>query len=145
VKGRQHPLPLQVALGRGGNLEEEGEEGKKELLGDANIRLPSKNGNPQIQFKQGFIHLNYILYVFQILSPIVTHLPLLVKNRDLSMYLLLYTRCLACLFPLYDLFIVDGKKIFFKIILVDSSITSLNFNFLTERWMMEVERQKVFI
>ena len=61
------------------------------------------------------------------------------------MYLLLYTRCLACLFPLYDLFIVDGKKIFFKIILVDSSITSLNFNFLTERWMMEVERQKVFI
>jgi len=80
------------------------------LLGDANIRIPNKKGNPQIQFNQGFIHLEYILHLFQILSPIVTHLPSLIQRRDLTFYLMLYTRCLACLFPLYHLFIIDGVK-----------------------------------
>src|ERR1700692_1404777 len=80
------------------------------LLGDANIRIPGKKGNPQIQFNQGFIHLEYILHLFHILSPIVTHLPSLVQRRDLTFYLMLYIRCLASLFPLYHLFIIDGVK-----------------------------------
>jgi len=78
------------------------------LLGDANIRQPGKNGNPQIQYNQGFIHLNYILHIFLILSPIVTHLPSLVQQKDLSVYLHLHTRCLACLRPLYNLFVFEG-------------------------------------
>ena len=80
------------------------------LLGDGHIRVTSKNGNPQIQFNQGFINLEYILYIFQIFNPLVTHLPSLIQRRDGSFYLLLYTRCLACLYPLYDIFIVDGVK-----------------------------------
>lgn len=80
------------------------------LLGDGNIRKPYKNGNPQIQYNQGFVHLNHILNIFFILSPILTHLPSLVQRRDLSFYLHLHTRCLACLIPLYDLLIVNGKK-----------------------------------
>jgi hypothetical protein len=63
------------------------------LLG--NIRLPSKKGNPQIQYNQGFIHLNYMLHNFNILSPILTHLPTLIQRKDLSTYL--HSRCLACL------------------------------------------------
>ena len=34
------------------------------LLGDANIRKPGKNGQPQIQYNQGFVHLNHILHIF---------------------------------------------------------------------------------
>ena len=34
------------------------------LLGDGNIRKPNKNGNPQIQYNQGFVHLNHILNIF---------------------------------------------------------------------------------
>lgn len=81
------------------------------LLGDANIRQPSKKGQPQIQYIQGFIHLSYILHIFTYLAPIVTHLPSLVQTKDLSFYLHLHTRCLACLRPLYNLFICEGKKI----------------------------------
>jgi LAGLIDADG DNA endonuclease family len=82
------------------------------LLGDGNIRKPYNNGYPQIQYNQGFVHLNHILHIFfiLILSPILTHLPSLVQRRDLSFYLHLHTRCLACLIPLYVLFIVNGKK-----------------------------------
>lgn len=80
------------------------------LLGDANIRKPGKNGQPQIQYNQGFVHLNHILHIFFLLSPILTHLPSLVQRRDSTLYLHLHTRCLACLSPLYDLFLANGKK-----------------------------------
>ena len=36
------------------------------ILGDANIRRPGKNGNPHIQFNQGFVHLEYVLFVFSL-------------------------------------------------------------------------------
>jgi len=49
-----------------------------------------------------------MLYIFIYLAPIVTHLPTLVKTKDLSFYLHLHTRCLACLRPLYNLFICAG-------------------------------------
>jgi hypothetical protein len=64
-----------------------------------------------LQYNQGFVHLNHILNIFFILSPILTHLPSLVQRRDLSFYLHLLrsTRCLACLIPLYDLLIVNGR------------------------------------
>lgn len=52
------------------------------LLGDGNIRKPSKNGNPQVQFKQGFTHLVYVLYLFSYLSSICSHFPTLVRTRD---------------------------------------------------------------
>lgn len=80
------------------------------LLGDGNIRKPTPNSNPQIQYNQGFVHLNHMLIMFFLLSSIVTHLPSLVQRRDLTVYLHLDTRCLACLIPLYELFIVEGKK-----------------------------------
>jgi hypothetical protein len=34
------------------------------LLDDANIRRSWKNGNPQLQYNQGFVNLNYILHIF---------------------------------------------------------------------------------
>lgn len=80
------------------------------ILGDANIRRPGKKGQPQIQFNQGFVHLEYILYVSLLLSPLCTHFPALRQQRDASFYLQLSSRCLNCLNPLYDLFIVNGVK-----------------------------------
>lgn len=52
------------------------------ILGDANIRRPGKNGNPHIQFNQGFVHLEYVLFVFSLLSPLCTHFPSLIQQRD---------------------------------------------------------------
>ena len=80
------------------------------LLGDANIRKVGKNGNPHIQYNQGFIHLEHILYLSYFLSPILTHFPSLVQQRDLSTYLHLHTRAFSSLVPLYELFIKDGVK-----------------------------------
>lgn len=80
------------------------------ILGDASIRRPGKKGQPQIQFNQGFVHLEYILYVSLLLSPLCTHFPALRQQRDGSFYLQLTSRCLNCLNPLYDLFIVNGVK-----------------------------------
>ena len=69
-----------------------------------------KNGNPHIQYNQGFIHLEHILYLSYLLSPILTHFPSLVQQRDLSTYLHLHTRALSSLVPLYELFIKNGVK-----------------------------------
>ena len=80
------------------------------LLGDANIRIVGKNGKPHIQYNQGFIHLDHILYLSYLLSPILTHFPSLVQQRDLSTYLHLHTRALSSLIPLYELFIENGVK-----------------------------------
>ena len=80
------------------------------LLGDANIRKVGENGKPHIQYNQGFIHLNHILYLSNLLSPILTHYPSLVQQRDLSTYLHLHTRAFSSLVPLYELFIKDGVK-----------------------------------
>jgi len=80
------------------------------LLGDGNIRKPTPNGNPQIQYNQGFNSLSHMLNISLLLSSILTHFPSLVKSRDMKLYLHLYSRCLACLIPLYNLFIVNGKK-----------------------------------
>lgn len=63
-----------------------------------------------IQFNQGFLHLPYILFVFTFLFPLCTHFPFLIRQRDGSFYLQLYTRCLLCLTPIYDLFVVNGTK-----------------------------------
>lgn len=81
------------------------------LLGDGNIRKPLPNSNPQIQYNQGFIHLAHLLQLCLILSPILTHYPSLVQRRDLTFYLHLHTRCLACLIPLYNLFILNKIKV----------------------------------
>lgn len=80
------------------------------LLGDGNIRKPTPNSNPQIQYNQGFKNLNYMLNISLLLSSILTHYPSLVQSRDKKMYLHLHSRCLACLIPLYNLFIVNGHK-----------------------------------
>ena len=72
-----------------------------------------------IQFNQGFLHLPYVLFVFNYLSPtnyttllFCTHYPsLIVRQRDGLFYLQIYTRCLLCLTPIYNNFIVNGRKI----------------------------------
>uniref|UniRef100_UPI002237B00A LAGLIDADG endonuclease n=1 Tax=Ramaria cf. rubripermanens TaxID=2016387 RepID=UPI002237B00A len=67
-----------------------------------------------IQFNQGFIHLPYVLFFnAKFSSPpfrVCTHYPLLIQARDGSFSLKLYTRCLLSLNPIFDLFIVNGKK-----------------------------------
>lgn len=80
------------------------------LLGDGNIRRPSKNGQPQIQYNQGFVHLKYILFLSSFLYPILVHCPSLIQRRDLSFYLHIHTRCMDCLNPLFNLFIKNGVK-----------------------------------
>lgn len=80
------------------------------MLGDGYIKKMSKNGNSMIQFNQGYIHLAYILFLFQFLAPLCTHYPSLVQRRDGSFYLQMYTRCLFCLNQIFDLFIINGVK-----------------------------------
>jgi hypothetical protein len=71
----------------------------------------SINGNPTIQFNQGFIHLPYILFLFQKLCSLCVHYPSLVKRGDGSFYLKFNTRGLACLKPVFNLFISNKIKI----------------------------------
>lgn len=74
------------------------------MLGDLHIKKMSRNGAPMIQFNQGFVHLPYILFLFQFLAPICTHYPSLIQRKDGTFYLQFYSRCLAALTPIYDLF-----------------------------------------
>lgn len=70
-----------------------------------------------IQFNQGFVHLSYVLFVYNYLAPLCTHYPSLVRlarssqRRDGLFYLQIYTRCLFCLTPIYKNFVVDGRKV----------------------------------
>jgi hypothetical protein len=81
------------------------------LLGDASLRRVNANGSPAIMFKQGFLHLEYILWVTMQLAPILTQWPSLRLRRDLSAFLDVTTRSLPCLDPIYNLFIVNGVKV----------------------------------
>lgn len=82
------------------------------MLGDGYINIP--NNTPKIQHVQGFVHLSYSLFLFQFLAPPhkvdCCHYPSLVQKRDGSFSLTIHTRCLSCLNPIYDLFIVNGIK-----------------------------------
>lgn len=80
------------------------------MLGDGYIKKMSANGQPCIQFNQGFSHLPYVLFVSQFLGPLCTHLPSLIQNRDGTFYLQIYTRCLLCLKIIYDIFVINGVK-----------------------------------
>jgi hypothetical protein len=80
------------------------------LLGDASLRRVNINGSPAIMFKQGFVHLEYILWVTMQLAPILTQWPSLRLRRDLSAFLDVTTRSLPCLTPIYNLFIISGVK-----------------------------------
>ena len=77
------------------------------LLGDGHIKTVGIKGQPMIQFNQGFVHLSYVLFVYNYLAPLCTHYPSLVRlarssqRRDGLFYLQIYTRCLICLTPIY--------------------------------------------
>jgi hypothetical protein len=80
------------------------------MLGDGHIRKAALKGNPYIIFNQGFVHLEYALFLMLFLGPICARYPLLVQRRDGSFYLQINTRCLACLTLIYDLFVINGIK-----------------------------------
>ena len=66
-----------------------------------------------IQYNQGFVHLPYILYLFQFLAPICTHYPSLwaiAVLKDGTFDVQIYSRCLFTLNPIYELFVKDGVK-----------------------------------
>ena len=81
------------------------------LLGDGHIKTVGIKGQPMIQFNQGFVHLSYVLFVYNYLAPLCTHYPSLIRQRDGLFYLQIYTRCLLCLTPIYENFVVNGCKI----------------------------------
>jgi hypothetical protein len=81
------------------------------LLGDGSIRRPSPKSNPLVSFKQGLIHLEYILWISSQLSPIRSQMPALRQRRDLTFYLDIHSRSLPCLIPLHNLFIHNNVKI----------------------------------
>ena len=82
------------------------------MLGDCHIKKMSglKNGAPMIQYNQGFVHLPYILFLFQFLAPLCTHYPSLIQRKDGTFYVQFYSRCLSALNPVYDLFVKEGVK-----------------------------------
>lgn len=83
------------------------------MLGDCHIKK-IKNGGPMIQYNQGFVHLPYILFLFQFLlcaaPPLCTHFPSLIQRKDGTFYLQFYSRCLFALNQVYDLFVINGVK-----------------------------------
>ena len=81
------------------------------LLGDGHIKTVGIKGQPMVQFNQGFIHLSYVLFLFNFLAPLCTHYPSLIRQRDGLYSLQIYTRCLLCLSPIYNTFMVNGHKI----------------------------------
>jgi len=87
----------------------------------------SINGNPTIQFNQGFIHLPFVSFLFKILALLCVHYPTLVKRGDGSFYLKINTRCLASLNPKIDLFISNKVKIILKIISEHLTARSLSY------------------
>lgn len=80
------------------------------ILGDASIRAQGAGSNPCITHVQGFLHLEYSIWMAMQLAPILTQLPALRRRRDGTYFLTLHTRSLPCLIPLLQLFIVDGVK-----------------------------------
>lgn len=80
------------------------------LLGDASIRAQGVGSKPCITHNQGFIHLEYSLWLAIQLSPILSQWPSLRQRRDGTLFLGLITRSLPCLVPLLDLFVVNGVK-----------------------------------
>ena len=80
------------------------------LLGDGSIRKPSTNGAPQWRCNVGLLHIEYLLFLFNLLSPYCAHAPSLVRRRDGSFYCYLTTRSLPCLNELLKAFTVNGKK-----------------------------------
>ena len=56
------------------------------MLGDCHIKKMSTNGAPMIQYNQGFVHLPYILFLFQFLAPLCTHYPSLIQRKDGTFY-----------------------------------------------------------
>ena len=81
------------------------------LIGDGYIETVGIKGQPMVQFNQGFIHLSYVLFLFNFLAPLCTHYPSLIRQRDGLYSLQIYTRCLLCLSPIYNTFMVNGHKI----------------------------------
>jgi hypothetical protein len=80
------------------------------MLGDGHIRKAAIKGNPYIILNQGFLHLEYILFIYLFLSPLCARYPSLVQRRDGSFYLQINTRCLFCLNEIYDLLVKNGIK-----------------------------------
>lgn len=111
------------------------------MLGDCHIKKMSKNGAPMIQYNQGFVHLPYILFLFQFLAPLCTHYPSLIQRKDGTFYLQFYSRCLSTLNPVYDLFVKEGVKTIPNNIADNLSAQSLAFGV----WMTVVFRKVGFI
>jgi hypothetical protein len=70
------------------------------MLGDGHIRKAALKGNPYIILNQGFVHLEYILFLYLFLGPLCARYPLLVQRRNGSFYLQINTRFVACLTPI---------------------------------------------
>ena len=81
------------------------------LLGVGVIQKPLTNGAPQWRCNVGFIHIEYLLFLFNHLSHYCTHTPSMVRRRDGSLYCYLTTRSLPCLNELLKAFTVEGKKL----------------------------------
>lgn len=71
-----------------------------------------------IQYNQGFVLLPYILFLFQFLAPLCSHIPSLIQRKCGTFYVQFYSRCLITLNSIYDLFVKDGVKLFLVILLI---------------------------
>ena len=63
-----------------------------------------------IQYHQGFVLLPYILFLFQFLAHLCSHIPSLIQRKCGTFYVQFYSRCLFTLNPIYDLFVKEGVK-----------------------------------
>jgi hypothetical protein len=52
------------------------------LLGDGGIRKPLTNGAPQWRCNVGLLHIEYLLFLFNLLSHYCAHAPSMVRRRD---------------------------------------------------------------
>jgi len=87
------------------------------LLGDLNAQKQTPNSNVRLRFEQGFVHKDYIFYLYEKFShyclagpKIANRLP---DKRTGEIYtrITFHTFALPCFNKIYNLFYLDGKKI----------------------------------
>jgi hypothetical protein len=87
------------------------------LLGDISIEKPKAGVNARLFFKQGIIHKDYLLHLYELFSIFCSSVPKVIHwvkdKRSGKEYSAIYftTYCLPCFTELYELFYPDGKKV----------------------------------
>jgi len=87
------------------------------ILGDLNVQKQTKNSNVRLCFKQGLVHKEYLMHLYELFKTYSPALPKttnpVADKRTGNTYIGMWfnTYSLPCFNIFYDMFYLDGKKI----------------------------------